>query len=429
MIGKIISYALLEKQKMASPESIRKLQLRKIKEITSYAYHNVPFYTKKFDIAGMRPEDINSFKDLEKIPLTTKEELKKAGDCIISKEHTKEELYTSRTSGSQGLPFTSYFDKNAWNTLKYASKLRARSACGQRLGARIVNIETYDKNQVEELNHTAKNSFFNIKYLSIFDDIENHITFLESFKPDVLYGLASYFLELGRIMMEMNLHWNENTLIFTSGEMLDVSTKKKLRMYFGNNVFDVYGSTELKEVAWECKEHKGYHINDDLYYVEFVEKKGCEDFELVITSFVNKAMPLIRFSLGDHGRKLEEKCKCGLAFSMLTPMQGRDVDYFLLPDDRLVSPYMLTMSVEPIKSIFQYKIIQHSKEFVEFMVVLEKTGNEAISRTFEETIDEVKMKLGSVLGKDVCIQVTLCSRIPLGNNGKYRIVESMVKRK
>ena len=434
MFGSLPSYIKLRMALSQSSENIRSLQLRRLNNIVHYAYKNVPFYKNKFDKVGFRPSDRFSFEDFNKIPVTYKEELRLHGKDIISREFKEEELFTSRTSGSTGLPFKSYFDKDAWFILKYASKLRARRACGLKFGAKIVNIEAYNQRETAELNEAfAKRSrFFKLSYLSIFDDIENHLLYFEKFKPDVLYGLPSYFLELGRFISFKHKAWDTRRLIFTSGELLDTHTKKKLKGYFGENVFDIYGGTELKEVAWECRKHSGYHINEDLYYVEVFggaeDTESSSEGELVVSCLINRAMPLIRYSVGDRARFLNSRCSCGLPFSMLSPISGREVDYFILKNGTKVSPYSLTMTVEPVQGIFQYKIIQHSKQDVELLIVPENTFKKITgSRDSQEILTEAKKLLQGVLGNDVRIKTTLCSRIPLSKNGKYVVVESRIR--
>ena len=90
------------------------------------------------------------------------------------------------------------------------------------------------------------------------------------------------------------IQWYKPELIFTSAELLDLPTRQKIENYFGKKVYDIYGSTELKEVAWECPFKRGYHINDDLYFVEVVNPNEQEVGDIVITALTNKAMPLIR---------------------------------------------------------------------------------------------------------------------------------------
>ncbi len=403
-----------------SPDIIHGDQWRKLQKTLWYAYECVPFYRKKFDHAGIHPRDIKTPADLEKIPVATKEELRNAKEKIFAKGFSPLNTYSSKTSGSTGEPFISYFNITAWFLLKYLSKYRARRACGVSLFSRMVNIEACDQTKADTLNSKLI-LFPRLKYASLFSDIGEHVKLFLSFRPHVLYGMPSYFLKLGEYLIKHNINFKPK-FIFTSGEMADQITRNKLKAYFGDIIYDIYGMTEFKEVAWECSKHEGYHINEDLYYVEIINngKYDENDGEIVITSLANMAMPLIRFSVGDRGYKVEKPCSCGNNFSLIIPTQGRLVDYCILSDGRRISPYSLTMTLEPIQNISKYQIIQHSMTSFEIKI---------ISSHFDSQMEfDIASRFESILGTNVVIKITPCVEIPREKSGKYRVVKCLVQR-
>ena len=125
-----------------------------------------------------------------------------------------------------------------------------------------------------------------------------------------MYGFPSYLTRLGEVA-EGTIKPN---FVFTSGEMLDGETRRAIERGFGAPVFDIYGCTELKEIAWECPAHEGYHINSDRVVVETLHadhSTGRQDGALLVTSLYNFGMPLIRYQLGDTGRLIAASCSCG----------------------------------------------------------------------------------------------------------------------
>ena len=94
--------------------------------------------------------------------------------------------------------------------------------------------------------------------------------------------------------------------------------RKFIEKAFGAEVFDIYGCTEIKEIAWECEKHEGYHINEDDVYVEILHgespAKPGEVGDIVLTDLRNKAMPLIRYRIGDRGLLIAGNCSCGRTF-------------------------------------------------------------------------------------------------------------------
>ena len=156
-------------------------------------------------------------------------------------------------------------------------------------------------------------------------------------------------------------------LIFTSGELLDAVTRRGIEAGFGAPVFDVYGCTEIKEIAWECPAHEGYHLNADTVLVE--TDPADAPGRLLITSLTNFGMPLLRYQVGDTGELLPGRCSCGRGLPMIRPTLGRIVDYLRLPDGRTLAPYSLTCAVEAIDGMRQYQFVQIAADVIELRIV------------------------------------------------------------
>jgi phenylacetate-CoA ligase len=374
MIKKLLLWRKFDKYKNKNPQIIKKEQFAKLQAIIKYAYENVEFYRIKFDNANLKPEDIKTPKDISKIPFTTKHELLTTPYSILSSKFDKNALKISKTSGSTGEPFVSYFDKDAWNSLKNFSKLRARFACGVKFGDFIVNIESESQEAIDEMNKKIKKFDFilKIRYLALSDKIEDHIKFYQKYKPKILYGYPSYFKELAHYIKDNNITYRPS-IIFTSSEVLNCAARKYIESTLGAKVYDIYGSTETKEICWQCKMQEGYHINEDLYFVEIAnnENSPYKKGEIVVTNLINRAMPLIRYRSGDTGMFLRGKCKCGCSFSLMKPIDGRILDYILLPNRERISPYIF-MSLEDFEDIRsnvrQYQIIQEDADNLKILI-------------------------------------------------------------
>ena len=108
-------------------------------------------------------------------------------------------------------------------------------------------------------------------------------------------------------------------------------------------------------MAWQCG-HARYHLNFESTYLEMPELGGrCP---LVFTTLVNRAMPLIRFSIGDQATVSDEPCACGRQSAWLSQIEGREGELITLPSGRRLSPYLLTTVIEADASILQYRIVQ-----------------------------------------------------------------------
>jgi phenylacetate-CoA ligase len=240
---------------------------------------------------------------------------------------------------------------------------------------------------------------------------------VSSYAATVFYGFPGYLLRLGEAA-DGRLSPKR---IFTSGEMLDGRTRKAIEAAFDAPVFDIYGCTEVKEIAWQCPERDGYHINSDLLLVESVDDNGQPvpagiAGTILVTSLYNLGMPLLRYQVGDAGPLLPGVCRCGRGLPLMGPCQGRSVDYFILPNGTQISPYAMTCAVEPVDGVQQYQIVQEARRRVVLIVVPTHDFG-------EHTRSQLATALESVL-PDVSVEVKLVESIPAGRSGKYRIVTS-----
>ena len=190
---------------------------------------------------------------------------------------------------------------------------------------------------------------------------------------------------------------------------------------FGGTVFDIYGCTEMKEVAWECPERQGYHINADWFYVETLAEAlpNAPKGSLVVTSLYNYGMPLLRYLVGDIGRLLDGVCRCGRGLPLMAPATGRAVDYVRLPGGGEVSPYTVMTPVEAHPGVEQFEVIQEGIDRIVVRVLPSPRWN-------EHTLEELRDRLTPIL-PGIRIEGTIVDRIEPQSGGKYRIVQSKVE--
>jgi len=418
----------LQKNQWLTLPELEKLQHKKLKAIVRHAYQNVKFYHKMFDRWGIKPREIKTKEDLTKLPLITKSDITNSfPNDIVANNIDMEQCHNSRTSGSTAEPLTSIFDEKSWDFAKYAVKMRARLACGLNVGDRMICIEASrnDLLQREEkkLGFRIGNLFLKRKYLSVFNDIQDHLPVLTGFRPDAIYGFPSYFKLLAQLVQEKEINSIRPKMFFTSGELLDKATRKAINSVFEAELFDIYGNTEVKEVAWECGEHAGYHINMDSVVVEFIRDgepvSEGERGQIVITSLHNYAMPLLRYTVGDVGVPTDDPCSCGRGLPLMKVLEGRLIDFVVLPS-RVVSPYLLTDILEGIPGIVRYQIVQEKKDkiMVQFIPV-KSFSKQIICRQIIEQYQKA-------LGEDIDIKPIIVDALPRDRSGKFRVVISKV---
>lgn len=400
--------ARLHHDQWRSPAELDRLQWRRLGALLSHAQASSPFWRERLAALGAAPADIRTRADLARLPVTTRADLRQP-DHLLATGFARDRLKAAMTSGSTGRRTISYFDRDAWLIGKHLLKLRARHACGLRPTDRLALFQEADPGRRDTGFGGRVRSF------SIHVPPERIAADVAAFAPTVLYGFPGHLLRLG-LAAAGRLR---PRLVFTSGELLDRATRRQIECLFAARLFDVYGSTEAKEIAWECPAGAGYHVNADWLLVETVpasDRPGVMGGRILVTSLYNRAMPLIRYELGDSGVLLDGPCPCGRGLPLMQPTLGRCVDYFVLADGVTITPYDLTCAIEHLPGLARYQIIQRSRRRVEVLV---EPG-----AGFEPSVGgAIQSALRSVL-HGLTPEVSVVDRLQHEPSGKFRIVRS-----
>ncbi len=211
--------------------------------------------------------------------------------------------------------------------------------------------------------------------------------------------------------------------IFTSGELLRPAARQAIAEGFGARVFDVYGSSETKEIAWECPAGS-MHVNADVVRVEVLDDAhrplpaGVEG-NLVATLLVNRAMPLLRYRIGDRGSLLAGRCPCGHPFPLLGVVTGRRADVLVLAGGRRVSPYALTCAMEQVGDVLRYQVTQLDPARLRVRAIVDPGADRP----------RIASRIRAVMQGEVAhfleTDVEFVDRLPTGPRAKFRVVEPL----
>lgn len=360
--------------------------------------------------AKVKPSDIKSVEDLHKIPILTKSEVQRNFNSLLSREISMKRCRKEETSGSTGMPLTIITEKKASYVLT-ANTLRHYVENGGKLfrDRYVLLISRRLSNE-----RTRLGSF--LWHLGIFrratmctqDRLEDIFDRLVCFGPDVIKSYPSFLVLLAR-ELEKSGNIIHPRLIFGSGELLDAWSRKLINSKFEIEMLDIYGCTEAGDIAWECSEHVGYHMNMDLVVTEFakdgehvtVEETG----EIILTPLWNYVMPLIRYRVGDAGALSSECCPCGRGLPLMKVLEGRFEDFIILPSGRIISPMGTLRYFEDIKGIDEYMIIQEKKDSFILQLVLKEGYN-------DEIFPQLRDRFIKGFGEDVTINFKVVDSIP-----------------
>jgi phenylacetate-CoA ligase len=217
-------------------------------------------------------------------------------------------------------------------------------------------------------------------------------------------------------------------LIFTSAEVLDNESRKLIQSVFGSEVFDNYACYEFGLLGWECQHHMGYHMNVDSVIMEFV-KDGepvteGEGGEIVCTSLLNRAMPLIRYKMGDIGVPLAESCSCGVTLPLMKMMMGRADDFLTTIDGKAVPPtvfFPYPFEEADFGVIAQFRIIQESSDKLVIYIALQDGFHDE-----DKVLQNAERRIQKLFGEGMQVEFKIVSELKRDPSGKLRKVISRV---
>ena len=403
------------------PDALEQLSVRRMRALLVDAQRS-PFHASRMREAGLAHSgalrDAHLPLALRSLSPVSKHDLREAGDAALRDGRVSATWFSSRSSGSSGEPFRVYYDARAWSMLKYLVKMRSRRAAGVTLADRIAILDAIPSTaEGRALMERAGR----VRRISVFRDPAEIATLLADFRPDAIYALPSALLEVARAMScgAPRVHAQR---IFTSGEHLTSAARQTLSGAFGGAVFDVYGTSETKEIAWECSAGSR-HINADVVHVEILDEHGAVvpagiEGEIIVTLLVNHAMPLVRYRTGDRGALLAARCSCGRGSPLLGVVSGREADTLELPDGTTRSPYLLTMALERIPDITQFQIVQRERDLLRVSVVATAGARDEVARLERAIRDSLR----GALSPDMRIEVSVVERLVRGPREKVRVV-------
>lgn len=402
-------------------EQIENLQKSRLKKVIEEAYSRNAFYQKRFEKAELNG-NCNSIEELESYPILTKSDIKENFIELITKDYPLKQCMRNRTSGSTGQPVVNLQDYRIHNMIFSVNFLRERSAWGCGGMSRILMVvpKHYAIMGVEFPDYVINEITFD-KVWQIHPSEEKydyHNTF-SKVRPEIIYGNPYLLLYMAHQIEEDKANIVKPKIIISSFEMLGKTERNYLSRIFECPICDVYGLSEIGDVAWQCEKQDGYHINEENVIVEVVDENGKQvieqDGDILVTSLYNYPMPIIRYKTGDRGSLTRTFCACGRKLLRLKKIYGRNVDFIILPSGKRISPYDL-MNVMNIINIKQFQIVQESTQNIVVRYV---------SDLNEQVISGLKEKMRQIVEESMEVKFECVDSIPL-YGGKMKTIISLL---
>jgi phenylacetate-CoA ligase len=328
-----------EKHECMPREQLRELQLKRLKSVVRRVYKNVPYFREKLDKLGIKPADIKSLDDLNKLPFMTKHELRETYPFGLFATPLKDVVRIHSSSGTTGKPVVAGYTKS---DLKLWAELMARTltACGTSAGDIVQNAYGYGLFTGGLGIHYGAERLGALVVPISGGNTKRQLMLMEDFGTTVLACTPSYSLQIAEVAGEMGLDMKTFKLrvgVF-GAEPWSNEMRAEIEERLHIKAMDIYGLTEIigPGVATECEHRCGLHLFEDHFIPELINPdtgevmQQGEKGELVLTCVTKKTFPVIRFRTRDIVSLNYDTCECGRTLVRMDRVTGRTDDMLII---------------------------------------------------------------------------------------------------
>ncbi|MFC9630069.1 phenylacetate--CoA ligase PaaK [Streptomyces mirabilis] len=337
-LGEPLPQDLLDDGERLTREQLRELQLDRLRATLRHAYDNVELYRRKFDEAGIKPEDCRSLEDLSRFPFTTKADLRETYPFGMFAVPMADVRRIHASSGTTGRPTVVGYTEN---DLSMWADMIARSirAAGGRRGHKVHISYGYGLFTGGLGAHYGAERAGCTVIPASGGMTARQVQIIQDFEPEIIMVTPSYMLTLLDEFERQGVDPRATSLqvgIF-GAEPWTEAMRREIEERMDIHAVDIYGLSEVigPGVAQECVENKdGLHVWEDHFYPEVVDPfTGAvlpegEEGEVVFTSLTKEALPIIRYRTRDLSRLLPGTARP--AFRRIEKITGRSDDMIIL---------------------------------------------------------------------------------------------------
>ena len=321
------------------PQALRKLQLAALKNLVETLYSKVPFYREKLSAAGVTPRDIHSIKDIEKLPFTTKDDLRISYPHGLRACPQERIVEVHMSSGTTGKPVVNEYtikDIDIWRQ----SMARTMAGAGCTRDDIVQNCYGYGLFTGGAGAHYGAITIGAEVLPMSSGNTERQLMVLRDFGSTMLTCTPSYALYLAEEAVESGINLKE--LPISKGcfgaEPWSENMRVEIEDRYNMKAYDIYGLTEIigPGVAFECEAQDGLHVNEDFFYPEIIDPNtgkvlpAGEKGELVFTTITREGTPLLRYRTRDITFLIDEPCSCGRMTRRIHRLFGRTDDMLII---------------------------------------------------------------------------------------------------
>lgn len=424
-----------ERHECMDSNEMMQLQSERLIKTVKLVYENVAFYRNKMDVMGVRPQDIKSIDDLNKLPFTTKQDLRDNYPYGLMADKMRNITEIHASSGTTGKPVViGYTD----NDIKIWSEAVARCLTAYGMSREDILQVSFGYGLFTGglgLHYGGEKIGATVIPMSG-GNTDKQVRLIRDFEATAIACTPSYALHIAEVMEDMGLSRDDIKLrigVF-GAEPWTEEMRKELETRLGIKAFDIYGLSEVTGpgVAFECERKQGLHINEDYFIPEIIDpktKKVLKDGEvgeLVFTTVTKEGMPLLRYRTRDLTRLHRGKCECGRTLVRMDKILGRSDDMLIIRGVNVFPTQVESVLLDMGEAAPHYQLVVDRVNTLDTLEVLVETNEEVLSKgpkEIERVNKKIKHNVESVLGIGVDLKLVEPKTIERSEGKAKRIID------
>ncbi len=383
-----------ESKECMSRDELANLQSARLRKMVDRVYHNVEYYRKKMQELGLEPGDIKDIEDINKLPFTTKQDLRDNypfGLFAVPRTEIVRVHASSGTTGKATVVGYTRRDIERW----------------QECVARVLCMGGLDHNDIVQISYGyglftgGLGAHYGVENLGATvvpmstGNTKKQITMMEDFGVTAICCTPSYLMYLTEALEEAGMIDSiKLKKAFCGAEPWTENMRKEIESRLHINAHDIYGLSEVMGpgVAGDCMYHAGLHIAEDHFFPEIIDPDTLEPMaegqtgELVFTTLTKEALPLFRYRTKDLTSITYEKCQCGRTSARISRFKGRSDDMLII------------RGVNVFPSQVESALLEIAETTPNYMLVVDRVNNldtldvmvEVEERFFSDDIGELE---------------------------------------
>jgi phenylacetate-CoA ligase len=397
------------------PEQLQQVQLQRLKSVVKRAFENVPLFRQRLYECNLKPEDIQSLKDIQRLPFTVKNDLRDTYPFGLFASPMQEIVRLHASSGTTGKPIVVAYtrdDLDVWTSVM----VRTMASCGMHQGDIVQNAYGYGLFTGGLGAHYGAEALGATVIPVSGGNTDRQIMIMKDFNVTAICCTPSYFVHLIERAGELGVNMKE--LPLRVGVFGAEPWSESIRQYIQENTnveaYDIYGLSEITGpgVASECKYHNGLHIFEDHFFPEIIDPQTGEvladdtEGELVLTTLSKKAMPIIRYRTRDITTITRQPCECGRTLCRFLRVGRRSDDMFIIRGINVFPAQVESALLQVEGTLPHYQIVLTRDKGLDQMEVQVEVTSEFFSDTVGG-LESLQQKLENAVEQTLGIRVNV----------------------